>query len=98
MPLSKEKNREHAREGMRAIRVRRMLQPKFPMLQPKVATPQWMLQPNRYLAAHIKAYPDGFNPDGSYCQDYDPKLDPSINPLLRAPCHLPNSPDGGYHP
>ena len=83
MPLSKEKNRER-------MRLLRSVQPNSEVVQPKPM--------NRYLAVHIRGYPEGFNPDGSYCQDYDPKLDPSINPLLRPPCHLPNSPDGGYHP
>lgn len=53
--------------------------------------------PNRYLAAHMAVYPQGFNPDGSYRADYDPRLDPAINPLLTPPEPLPNSPDGRYH-
>jgi hypothetical protein len=61
------------------------------MLQPDLA----MLQPNCYLAAHIKVYPqyEEFLRIGTY----DPKDDPYINPLLRPPESLPNCPDGRYH-
>ena len=41
------------------------------------------VKPNRYLSAHIKAYPEGFNPDGTYRKDYNPDEDPYINPLIR---------------
>lgn len=53
--------------------------------------------PNRYLEAHVRAYPGEFNPDGSYRRGYDPKLDPFINPLLGpAEPEPPNCPDGLY--
>lgn len=39
--------------------------------------------PNEYLTAHIRVYPQGFNPDGTYRRDYNPELDPYINPLMR---------------
>ena len=42
-----------------------------------------LVKPNRYLSAHIKAYPEGFNPDGTYRKDYNPDEDPYINPLIR---------------
>ena len=84
MPLSKERNRERMRLQMRVKRA---------MLQPKSI----VLQPNRYLLAHMRAYPEGFNVDGTYRDDYDPKLDPYINPLLRPSEPLPNSPDGRFH-
>jgi len=48
--------------------------------------------PNRYLLAHMKVYPQGFNLDGSYRKDYDPY----INPMLRPSESLPNCPDGRY--
>ena len=44
MPLSKTRNREHARDGMRALRAKRegMLQPKPDMLQPKRGAEWWV--------------------------------------------------------
>ena len=48
------------------------------------------VQPNRYLEAHLKVYPD------AYKKGYDPTLDPYINPLVRPIEHLPNCPDGRY--
>ncbi|MBW2184757.1 MAG: hypothetical protein JRF49_12975 [Deltaproteobacteria bacterium] len=52
---------------------------------------------NDFLIAHIKVYPEGFNPDGSYRKDYNAKMDPYINPLLRQLGSLPNRPDGRVH-
>ena len=101
MPLSKERNRARMKIQMRAKRL--MLQPKSEMFKPKsdrtlpdVQPKLEVVQPNRYLAAHMRVYPEGFNVDGSYRKDYDPKLDPYINPMLRSPEPLPNCRDGRY--
>ena len=77
MPLSKERDRERKRRE-RAIK----------RVQPNPMLPDWVVQPNVYLQAHMK-----------YCPDYDPvqpKFDHYINPLLRGQQPLPNSPDGRY--
>lgn len=64
---------------------------------PDVIPNSGIVKPNRYLEAHRQVYPNGFNPDGSYRKDYNPKLDPYINPLLRGVLpKLPNCPDGRY--
>lgn len=57
------------------------VQPKVELVQPKV--PEWIKHPNQHLIAHWKEYPEGFNKDGTYRADYDPKKDPYINPLVR---------------
>jgi len=75
MPLSKERNRER----MKKLRV---VQPKSGVVQPK-SLPDYLQHPNRYLLAHMKAYPGGFNEDGSYRGDYDEELDTYINPMVR---------------
>ena len=69
MPLSKERMRERKRLD-RAVK-------------PMSNLPDYLVNKNVYLVAHIKAYPQGFNPDGSYRSDYSEKLDPYINPLMR---------------
>lgn len=75
-------SKERNRERMRQLRA----------VQPNLE----VVQPNVYLAAHMKVYPQGFNPDGSYRESYSEKSDPFINPLLRPPEPLPNCPDGRY--
>lgn len=71
MPLSKEKQAKYQRDRRRRYDV-----------IPK-SLPGYLVHPNVYLQAHIKAYPQGFNVDGSYRADYDENLDPYINPLVR---------------
>lgn len=68
---------------------RQMLQPKPKMLQPK-----WQQEPNRYLSAHLKVYPQYLDELGNGA--YNPKLDPYINPMLRLDNVIPNCPDGRY--
>ena len=93
MPLSKVKQAEY----MRGYRKR--LQTVIPKFN--------IVIPNRFLLAHIRVYPEGFNPDSSYKKDYN--LDPYINPLVRPSeplsvipkCHIGCSlikiwPDGRY--
>lgn len=70
MPLSKERDRER----------KRLAKVRLESSEVRLEKPD---KPNRYLLAHIKAYPEGFNSDGSYRKDYDPALDPYINPLVR---------------
>jgi len=38
---------------------------------------------NAYLTSHRSLYPEGFNSDGTYRKDYNPSLDPCINPSIR---------------
>lgn len=87
MPLSKARNKERMKEQMRVKR--RMLQPSGEMLQP-----DWQTNPNRYLEAHLRVYPEYLSELNA--GTYDPKLDPYINPLLRGISHLPNCRDGRY--
>jgi len=77
MPLSKTKQaewmRQYRQQGKRGV---------IPSVIPK-PLPDYLVHPNRYLQAHIAAYPEGFNSDGSYKTDYNEALDPYINPLVR---------------
>ncbi len=72
MPISKTRNAER----MRSFRMHTGTRPN--------PLPDYLVHPNVYLLAHIKAYPQGFNADGTYRADYNDMLDPYINPLVRA--------------
>ena len=75
MPLSKANQAKYMREYRQRLAA----------VIPKSASviPNYLAQPNRYLLAHIKSYPDGFNPDGTYRDGYNLDFDPYINPLVR---------------
>jgi len=83
MPLSKAKQAEYQRQKRRGV-----------IPNSKIVIPNI----NRHLASHIKAYPDGFNPDGTYKKDYNPRLDPYINPMMRQAQLQPNYPAGTLCP
>lgn len=76
MPLSKERNRERMRL------LRSCVQPNsVANVQPKFDPFPEFVQPNRYLAAHIRAYPEyeALRRAGTY----DPMKDPYINSSIR---------------
>ena len=78
MPLSKARDKERKRLER--------------SVQPNSNPPTWIVQPNPYLAAHLRV-----------CPDYDPVQPnnhfehcPYVNPSLRPREPLPNCPDGRY--
>ena len=96
MPLKGKAKKEYQREYMRVyMKVKRDVKTQNHIrFQPDVKTlPQWQVNPNRYLSAHLSVYPEYLELYNA--GKYDPDLDPHINPLLR-PGVIPNCKDGRY--